>query len=161
MITKMRGVKRKLAACADEEALLTRQSEARIVHLRELYGMHSVEDVQYEAWSRKRLDRLLVDYLLRSGYNASAGELAKERGVEDLVDVEAFVQMSRVRESLKGGSVQEALAWCQDKKKELRKMEVSFSIFFYIVPSPPSHISTSFQRSRSHGRFVTNLLSHL
>ncbi|TDZ24223.1 Protein FYV10 [Colletotrichum sidae] len=123
MINRMRGVKRKLAAHADEEARLTRQAGARISHLGDLYQMHSVEDVKYEAWSRARLDRLLVDYLLRHGYNESAKALTAERGMDDLVDVETFVQMSRIQEALRGGSVTEALGWCQDNKKELRKMD--------------------------------------
>ena len=42
--------------------------------------MHDVEDVKYEVWSRTRLDRLLVDYLLRHGYNESARALADEDG---------------------------------------------------------------------------------
>ncbi|ORY70073.1 CTLH/CRA C-terminal to lish motif domain-containing protein [Pseudomassariella vexata] len=125
MISRMRGVKRKLTSFADEEARLYRHEAARVSHLGELYGMHSVDDVKYEAWSRTRLNRLLVDYLLRSGFNDSARMLAQERGIEDLVDVETFEQMSRVRGSLLKGSVAEALAWCTagDTKKELRKMD--------------------------------------
>ncbi|KAM0334171.1 hypothetical protein ACHAQA_001191 [Verticillium albo-atrum] len=123
MIAKMRGVKRKLTAYADEEARLYHQADARITHLGEIYGMHSFDDVKYETWSRKRLDRLLVDYLLRQGYNDSAQALTAEKGMEDLVDVQTFVQMSRIQESLRGGSVTEALAWCQDNKKELRKKD--------------------------------------
>ncbi len=86
--------------------------------------MQSLDDVRYEEWSRKRLDRLLVDYLLRCGYKESATALAKEKGIEDLVDVETFVQMSSIRESLQNGEVKEALAWCSENKKELRKMDV-------------------------------------
>ncbi|KAM9875606.1 Protein FYV10 [Verticillium dahliae] len=125
MIAKMRGVKRKLTTYADEEARLYHQTEARIAHLGELYGMHSFDDVKYETWSRKRLDRLLVDYLLRQGYNDSAHALTAEKNMEDLVDVQTFVSMSRIQESLRGGSVAEALAWCQDNKKELRKKDSS------------------------------------
>ncbi len=121
----MRGMKRKLAAYADEEAGLHRQVDARSAHLREICDMHTVDDVKYEGWSRRRLDRLLVDYLLRNGFNASATALAEQRGMQDLVDVDTFVTMDRIRKSLLEGSVQEALAWCSDNKKELRKMEVS------------------------------------
>jgi len=86
--------------------------------------MQSLDDVKYEEWSRTRLDRLLVDYLLRYGYKESATALAREKGIEELVDVETFVQMSRIRESLRNGRVTEALAWCNENKKELRRMEV-------------------------------------
>lgn len=136
MIAKMRGVKRKLAACAEEEGRLCRQAEARVAHLAELQSLRTVDEVRYEVWSRQRLDRLLVDYLLRHGYNDSATELAREKGLQELVDTETFVQMSRIQESLRGGNVQEALSWCQENKKELRKMEVS--LFFLPVHCHPS-----------------------
>lgn len=125
MLSRMRGIKRKLSHFADEETRLYGQTEARVAHLAELGGMHTLDDVKYEAWSRRRLDRLLVDYLLRNGYSRSAAALADGRGIGDLVDVETFVQMSRIQDSLRGGSVTEALAWCNENKKELRKMDVS------------------------------------
>jgi macrophage erythroblast attacher len=128
MLARMRGLKRKLTAYAEEESKLQQQSQSRIRHLGELYGMQSLDDVKYEDWSRTRLDRLLVDYLLRNGYKESATELAKEKGIEDLVDVDTFVQMSRIREGLQNGRVTEALAWCQENKKELRKIEVRLQI---------------------------------
>ncbi|KAF2964560.1 hypothetical protein GQX73_g9028 [Xylaria multiplex] len=125
MIARMRGVKRKLTAFSEEENRLHRHEEVRVKHLAELYGMHTVDDVKYEGWSRTRLDRLLTDYLLRQGYVDSAKALAKERGIELLVDIDTFEQMNRIRRCLLNGSVQEALAWCTagDTKKELRKMD--------------------------------------
>ncbi len=126
MIARMRGVKRKLSAFSEEENRLHRHEEARVKHLSELYDMYSVEDVKYEGWSRTRLDRLLTDYLLRQGYVDSARALAKERGIELLVDIDTFEQMNRIRQCLLNHSVQEALTWCTagDTKKELRKMDV-------------------------------------
>ncbi|CAG8970712.1 hypothetical protein HYALB_00001493 [Hymenoscyphus albidus] len=123
MLARMKGLKRKLAACQEEETRLQQQSVSRIRHLAQLYEMQSLDDVKYEEWSRTRLDRLLVDYLLRHGYKESASALSKEKGIEDLVDVETFVQMSKIRESLRNQRVNEALAWCAENKKELRKME--------------------------------------
>ncbi|KAK3901050.1 CTLH/CRA C-terminal to lish motif domain-containing protein [Staphylotrichum tortipilum] len=123
MLVKMRGLKRKLAAAADEEDRLYRQMDARVAHLRDLADLNTVDDVKYEAWSRQRLDRLLVDYMLRRGHDASAIALADERGIRDLVDIDTFVLMSRIRKSLEAGSVTDALAWCNENKKELRKMQ--------------------------------------
>lgn len=134
----MRGVKRKLTAFAEEEEKLHRHEQARVGHLGELYAMHTVDDVKYEGWSRVRLDRLLVDYLLRRGYNESARALAREKGIEPLVDLDTFDQMSRIRKSILNRSVAEALAWCAagDTKKELRKMDVSS---YRHRPPPPFH----------------------
>ncbi|KAG7290846.1 GID complex subunit containing RING finger motif [Staphylotrichum longicolle] len=123
MLVKMRGLKRKLTAAAEEEDRLYRQMDSRVAHMRELADLNTVDDVKYEAWSRQRLDRLLVDYMLRHGYDSSAIALADERGMRDLVDIDTFVAMSKIRKSLEGGSVQEALAWCNENKKELRKMQ--------------------------------------
>jgi macrophage erythroblast attacher len=78
MLVKMRGLKRKLTAAAEEEDRLYRQMDSRVAHLRELADLNTVDDVRYEAWSRQRLDRLLVDYMLRHGYDSSAIALADE-----------------------------------------------------------------------------------
>lgn len=123
MITRMRGLKRKLNTCVEEENRLHQHSLSRIKHLGELATMQSLDDVKYENWSRTRLDRLLVDYLLRNGFKESAVALAKEKGIQDLVDVDIFVQMSRIRDSLRNGKVTEALAWCSENRKELREMD--------------------------------------
>lgn len=123
----MKGLKRKLTACAEEENRIQKHSTARIKHLGELDKMQSLDDVKYETWSRTRLDRLLVDYLLRNGYKDSAMALAREKGIEELVDVDTFVQMTRIRESLREGRVSEALAWCAENKKELRRTGVCLS----------------------------------
>jgi macrophage erythroblast attacher len=125
MIARMRGLKRKLTACADEEKRLQSHSQARIRHLGELYSMQSLDDVKYEVWSRTRLDRLLVDYMLRNGYVQSATALAQEKQIEELVDTGTFMQMGRIRDSLRNGRVNEVLAWCTENKKELRRMGVS------------------------------------
>ena len=124
MIARMRGVKRKLAAYADEEARLHDHAAARVRHLDDLYTLRTVDDVKYEAWSRRRLDRLLADYMLRKGHYGSARQLAQERGMEKLVDVDAFEKQGRIAQELLAGRVNEALVWCADNKKELRKMEV-------------------------------------
>lgn len=128
VLARMHGVKRKLSACADEEARLYRHVDARARHLGDLLNIYAFEDVKYEQWSRKRLDRLLVDYLMRQGYGQSARALAGEKGIVDLVDIETFEQMNRIRQSLLNRSVKEALDWCTENKKELRKNDVSIDI---------------------------------
>ncbi|KAI0971180.1 CTLH/CRA C-terminal to lish motif domain-containing protein [Xylaria arbuscula] len=158
MIARMRGVKRKLTAFSEEENRLHRHEEARVKHLAELYGMYSVEDVKYEGWSRTRLDRLLTDYLLRQGYIDSARSLAKERGIDLLVDVDTFEQMNRIRKCLLNGSVQEALAWCTagDTKKELRKMDsnlefmLRYQQYIELVRNCPQRLDDALAHARKH-----------
>jgi macrophage erythroblast attacher len=123
MISKMQGLKRKLEGLREDEKRLNRASKARIKHLKDLESMNSLVDVRYEEWSRTRLSRLLVDYLLRSGYSESAAALAQSKGIEELVDVEAFVSAHRIEKSLREGrSTALALAWCKENGQGLKKM---------------------------------------
>ncbi|KAB8349530.1 hypothetical protein FH972_023556 [Carpinus fangiana] len=122
MIAKMEGLKRKLSECHAEEVALQKASRARIEHINSLHSMQAVTDVKYDEWSKVRLNRLLVDYLLRSGYGDSAQALAKAENIEDLVDIKAFMQCEKIRTNLEQAKPQEALAWCQDNKQALKKM---------------------------------------
>ncbi|KAF2175274.1 protein FYV10 [Zopfia rhizophila CBS 207.26] len=122
MISRMQGLKRKLEGLHEEEMRIHRASRARIAHLQDLFDVQSLVDVKYDEWSRIRLSRLLVDYLLRSDYSSSAAYLAAEKGIEDLVDVDAFVQCHKIEKSLREGHrTNEALAWCAENRQNLKK----------------------------------------
>jgi len=78
----MQGLKRKLEVLHAEEKTVLEHSKKRITHLQDLYGIPNLVDEGYDEWSKIRLDRLLVDSLLRSGYGESAKMLAKEKNIE-------------------------------------------------------------------------------
>jgi macrophage erythroblast attacher len=124
MISRMQGLKRKIEHAHEEEKVLHEHSRARIEHLKDLYEIPSLADVKYDEWAKIRLNRLLVDYLLRSGYAESARALAEAKGIEKLVDLDVFVQCHRVEKSLKGGNTSEGLAWCAEHKPMMRKTSV-------------------------------------
>ncbi|KAL8772613.1 MAG: hypothetical protein Q9209_002274 [Squamulea sp. 1 TL-2023] len=121
MINRMKNLKRKIEGFHEEEKVTHRQTRQRLEHLHNLYQIPSLSDVKYDEWSRIRLNRLLADYLLRNGYAESAKALAKEKDIEDLVDVKVFVQCNKVEESLRRGSTQECLAWCSEHRELTRK----------------------------------------
>jgi macrophage erythroblast attacher len=122
MISKMQGLKRKLSGLQEEEARLHKAAKARLQHLQDLHDVQSLVDVKYDEWSRVRLSRLLVDYLLREGYASSAACLAQSKGIEDLVDVDAFISCHKIERSLREGmSTTLALEWCKEHGKELKK----------------------------------------
>lgn len=125
MINRMKNLKRKMEGFHEEEKTTHRQTRQRLEHLHNLYQIPSLADVKYDEWSRIRLNRLLADYLLRNGYSESARALAKEKSIEDLVDLDVFVQCHRVEESLRRGSMQECLAWCSEHRELTRKTSVS------------------------------------
>ncbi|KAF3049400.1 GID complex subunit containing RING finger motif [Didymella keratinophila] len=122
MITKVQGLKRKLSNLKEEEGKLHKAAKARLQHLQDLHQVQSLVDVKYDEWSRVRLSRLLVDYLLREGYADSAACLARTKGIEDLVDVDALVACHKIERSLsEGQSTTLALEWCKEHGKELKK----------------------------------------
>lgn len=121
MIRRMETLKRKLESLHAEEQVIHKSARARIDHLQELHEIPSSADVKFDRWSKVRLNRLLVDYLLRLGYDSSALAFARETGIEKLVDIDAFVQCSKVERSLQEGRTQEALAWCAENKAYLKK----------------------------------------
>ena len=123
MINRMQSLKRKMDVLYNEERILHQHMRRRIQHLQDLYEIPSLADVKYDEWSRIRLNRLLVDYLLRCGYGESAKALAREKGIEELVDLDVFVQCHRIEESLKRRSTQECLAWCVEHRPMMKKLD--------------------------------------
>ncbi|KAL4942855.1 hypothetical protein BDV06DRAFT_221791 [Aspergillus oleicola] len=123
MISRMQGLKRKMENLHQEEKKIHQQSRKRIQHLDQLYQIPSLTDVKYDQWSRVRLDRLVVDHMLRSGYTESAQQLAQEKNIEELVDLNVFVQCQRIAASLRHGETKDALQWCSENKAALKKSQ--------------------------------------
>ncbi|KAK6350612.1 GID complex subunit containing RING finger motif, variant 2 [Orbilia javanica] len=123
MITRMQTLKRKMETLQEEEKVIHAQSRKRVSHLNRLYSLSSLLDEEYESWSKVRLDRFMVDYMLRNGYSNSAQQLAKKQGIEELVDVDVFVQCWTIEESLRNKKTTECLAWCAENKNSLKKIK--------------------------------------
>lgn len=120
----------------EEEKKIQTQSRKRIQHLEALYNIPSLADVKYDQWSRVRLDRLLVDHMLRSGYSESAKQLAKERDIEGLVDLEVFTQCQRVVESLHRGETKRRYNGVVRTKRPLRKARYVIFLAFLFLMQP-------------------------
>ena len=107
------------------------------------------EDVEMKAWRKTRLDRMMVEYLLRQGYYDSALQLAENSGVMHLSNTEVvffywfnkflinviilnicvmsqvFLTAREVEESLVREELDKVMAWCHDNKSRLRKLKSS------------------------------------
>jgi len=113
-----------------EEELWLHRSKLRVKHTSQLFQCQTLEDVKFEEWSDKRLDRLLVDYMLRKGMTESSIHLAQYTDIEPLVDVEVFGQCRKIEQALLSRSVSECLAWWNENKTALSKINVKLSIMF-------------------------------
>lgn len=125
MLSKMRGLKRKLAGLSEESSAATRVASARLDHLAALPD--SIDAQGYPTWARRRLSHQLSDYFLRScpPLKRSAAVLAREEGIEDLVDVELWDELAKAENGLREGRLEEVLSWVGENKTALRKMKVS------------------------------------
>ncbi|KQK07354.1 hypothetical protein BRADI_2g34760v3 [Brachypodium distachyon] len=72
-------------------------------------------------WEDMRLKRILVDYMLRMSYYDTAAKLAETSGIQDLVDIDVFLDAKRVIDSLQNKEIAPALAWCAENKSRLKK----------------------------------------
>lgn len=74
-------------------------------------------------WEKLRLDRALVDYMLREGMYETAENLAKAQSLEDIVDTDIFRDSRVVIEALRRRDCSEGLRWCNDNKRRLQKVQ--------------------------------------
>ena len=122
MIARMQTFKRKLDNLHVEEDTLHEHTSKRIRHIQDLFDIQSLNDVKYDEWSRTRLDRLTVDYLLRSGYSKTAETLVEAKGISHLIDLDVFTACHKIAKSLERGETKEALTWINENRTSLKKL---------------------------------------
>ncbi|CDS03970.1 hypothetical protein LRAMOSA06925 [Lichtheimia ramosa] len=120
---QLENVKRKLKKYGQEESVHARRLKNRVVHLNTISGVTSVKAPEFQEWSKTRLNRLVVDYLLREGLTETAKLVATENDVEDMVDVLLFTQSEKVEEALRNHSCKECLQWCSENRSSLKKQD--------------------------------------
>lgn len=74
-------------------------------------------------WEKLRLDRALVDYMLREGMYETAESLAASQTIEEIVDMDIFRESRVVIEALRRRDCSEGLRWCNENKRRLQKVQ--------------------------------------
>eukprot|EP00798_Chlamydomonas_sp_ICE-L_P023017 gene23017-30210_t len=144
IISSLQAMKRKLADASITEKEEAGRCKARLEHLKSI-GRPDKNHVI--AWNKQRLDRILVDHMLRSGQQGAAKLLIDRGGIKELVDSSIFehawkgvakllinrgginelVDSSifehawKVVEALKSHSCTEALRWCEENHSRLKR----------------------------------------
>ncbi|PRW44610.1 macrophage erythroblast attacher [Chlorella sorokiniana] len=118
LLSQLQGLKRKLEGTSLSEREDLARCRARLQHLRDLGAPD--KDAQIE-WNRRRLDSLLVDHMLRGGYNGAAAALASSSGIQPLVELHIFEGAQSVVDALRAHNCGPALAWCEEQRPRLRK----------------------------------------
>ncbi|XP_057789189.1 protein MAEA homolog [Salvia miltiorrhiza] len=120
LVSRLQGLKRKLEEGSRTEHLQAQKCRARLEHL------ESAELENMSEWNSTRLKRILVDYMLRMSYYDTAVKLAESSNIQDLVDIDVFLEAKKVIDALQKKEVGPALAWCADNKSRLKKSKSKF-----------------------------------
>ncbi|XP_048744927.1 E3 ubiquitin-protein transferase MAEA-like isoform X1 [Ostrea edulis] len=118
MVEKLCFLKRKAEESINEELEAAKVIKRRVEHLKEA---ECLQPHSRPLWQKKRLDRMLVEYFLRSGYYNTAIMLAQHSDIQDLTNIDLFLTSREVEESLIRRETTPCLAWCYDNKSKLRK----------------------------------------
>ncbi|CEG80666.1 hypothetical protein RMATCC62417_14967 [Rhizopus microsporus] len=116
-------LKRKLEKYKEDGEAYSRRIEKRAANLLEIENVTSPKAPEFVSWTKTRLDRVVVDYLLREGMTETARKVANHGGIEDLVDVDLFLQAEKIEQALRNHSCKECLQWCSENRSSLKKMK--------------------------------------
>ncbi|KAM0754877.1 hypothetical protein T439DRAFT_297289 [Meredithblackwellia eburnea MCA 4105] len=121
MLNKMRGLKRKLSELSNQSDAATHVARTRCNYLATIPD--SIEASSYTPWARQRLSHQLADYFLRATppLKVTATTLAKEEGIQELVDFELWDELAKAETGLREGRLDEVLSWVGENRSALRK----------------------------------------
>jgi len=124
LVTRLNGLKRKLEDANRDTDILIRKEKMRLDHLHQMstVDLRQINQDPQRRIHRIRLDRLIVDYLLRNAYYETAIALSKDSNIEELVDLDIFLNAKKVIEGLQHSECKEALKWCTENKSKLKKI---------------------------------------
>jgi len=132
VIDKMEMLKRKAHDSMADELEAASNCKRRLDHVKEYCskkGSTSTSDTAaVQAWKKKRLDRVLVEHLLRSGFYDTAVKLAKQSDIVHLTNIGLFLTSREVEEALRNRDTSKCLAWCYDNKSKLRKQHSNLEL---------------------------------
>lgn len=115
-------IKKVLEEGSETENLLAKRCKAR------LECLESVNVDNLSEWNDMRVKRILVDYMLRMSYYATAEKLTDSCNIQDLVDIDVFQEAKAVVDALRNKDVGPALDWCADNKSRLKKLKSEFEL---------------------------------
>uniref|UniRef100_A0A9J2PCD7 E3 ubiquitin-protein transferase MAEA n=1 Tax=Ascaris lumbricoides TaxID=6252 RepID=A0A9J2PCD7_ASCLU len=118
-----------------DEMSMAKLLESRINYLKEArvqrkmtFKANTNDSWKREAWRHQRIDRLIIDHLLRSGYFETAQKLAEQSDVEVMCNKSIFMIAKQVEDSLSRHETDRCLEWIMDNKSKLRRMKSSLEV---------------------------------
>ena len=134
---KLDQLNKTVVASVDAQQHSLQQCRDRVEHLRQFSAAYEAvesnphkkskaelvdNENELREFEKARVNRMLVDHLLRMGHFEAAVSLSKEAGVSHLVDIDLFSETREVERELRNHNPDPCLAWCQSNRSKLRKL---------------------------------------
>lgn len=123
VIDKLKLIKKRSVDLRNEEKDLLKLIKKRIDHLKDHESTNPIDNKNFK---KVRFDRVLIDYLLRSGFYNTSQMLASKSGIKDLTNIDIFLVEKDIIESLNNKETAKCFAWCNENKSKLKKINVRF-----------------------------------
>ena len=92
-IVKLNSLKTTYAKLIDEEEDFYRKLKARVSHLKDI----QCQSLGFDSYFKTKLDRILLDYMLRQGYFESAKLFAKISNISEFSDLPVFQETQSIK----------------------------------------------------------------
>ncbi|KAJ1895171.1 GID complex subunit containing RING finger motif [Kickxella alabastrina] len=126
LISRLQTLRQALEESKLEEAQLIQRSKQRAADLHKLRGFESTAQPEFQQWCRTRLDRVLIDYMLRNANVKTAQRLVDKGGLGHFAESSLFALVMEIEGELKEQhSCRAALQWCAENRSALRKIQNS------------------------------------
>lgn len=124
VIEKLTVLKRKSSDSISSELDAAKVCKKRLDHLKEYCTLTETPSSEsaVSQWKKTRLDRMLVEHFLRSGYYDTAVKLGIQANIAELTNIDLFLVSRQVEDSLSRRETTKCLSWCYDNKSKLRKI---------------------------------------
>lgn len=133
-IERLNEIKEKMRKASEFENTYLRSIEKRLDY--SLVPQHvkekKLDSENINSWYDLRLARVIMDYLLREGFQKTAKLLYDSEKLEDLVDTKIYVSIGRIIKNFKDHKCDAALKWCGENRIRLVKQKVGFILIGFI-----------------------------
>jgi macrophage erythroblast attacher len=107
-----------------------------------------------QEYFEKRLNLLLIDFMLRNDYLETAKAFVKCQNLQEFSDYDLFSESLRIQEALRKKDLRIALDWCKTHKSKLQKhascLEFKLRLQQFIELVKEQNFEEAIQYSRKH-----------
>ncbi|XP_055848626.1 E3 ubiquitin-protein transferase MAEA [Episyrphus balteatus] len=127
VVERLQVLKRKADESISDELAASYVCKRKLEHLKanaspEMKTSYEIWQASVDQWKRIRMDRMVIEHLLRMGYYETAEKLADRSDIRHLTNLDIFQTSREVEEDLANHRTAKCVLWCNDNKSKLRKI---------------------------------------